>query len=49
MQMINSKQKELEDLEELLKELREIEIEAIRSCKEASNLRSIMSRKACST
>jgi chromosome segregation ATPase len=46
---IQSKQKQLDDLEELLKELREIEIEALRNCKEAAELRSIMSRKACST
>ena len=46
---IQSKQKQLVDLEGLLKELREIEVEALRNCKEASELRSIMSRKACST
>lgn len=47
--MIQSKQKQLADLEELLRELREIEVEALRNCKEAAELRSIMSRKACST
>jgi chromosome segregation ATPase len=47
--LIQSKQKQLADLEELLKELREIEVEALRNCKEAAELRSIMSRKACST